>query len=205
MATPSIESTKITLNGIIKELGLGSFFEVSIDKDQSIFKLKEEIYEKVQASLPNNIVGGISIKLWSVRVPRNDSKIDQLKEDVNATVENVLGGVEVGSFHFVRDCFDNLNSSEIHIVIQDLPIWSVPHRLDEEILLCDLLTNHEATNARNSSANSIKESKEREKLDYYDETVLVKKPTHYRTDYQIDVEEDDNCFSNSGETADPDD
>lgn len=87
----------------------------------------------------------------------------------------------------------------------DLPIWSVPHRLDEEILLCDLLTNHEATNARNSSANSIKESKEREKLDYYDETVLVKKPTHYRTDYQIDVEEDDNCFSNSGETADPDD
>lgn len=87
MATPSIESTKITLNGIIKELGLGSFFEVSIDKDQSIFKLKEEIYEKVQASLPNNIVGGISIKLWSVRVPRNDSKIDQLKEDVNATVE----------------------------------------------------------------------------------------------------------------------
>ena|SRR5437763_1644552 len=107
----------ITLNGIIKELGSEGYFEVPIDKEESVFALKEAIYVKVKDSLPNNITGGISIKLWKVNVLRNDPKFDQLRY-TNTTVENVLGGSEISSLFLVKDVFNDINSSEIHIVMQ---------------------------------------------------------------------------------------
>ncbi|CAG8573722.1 2775_t:CDS:2 [Funneliformis mosseae] len=92
----------ITLNGIIKKLSSKSYFEVLIDKKESVFALKKTIYVKVKDSLLNNITGDISIKLYA-----------------NMTVENVLRGSKISSLNLVKDVFDDINSSEIHIVIQD--------------------------------------------------------------------------------------
>lgn len=107
----------ITFNGIIKELGLESYFEVPIDREESGFVLKKVIYDKIKDFLLNNITDGISIKLQKVNdVTCNDSKIDQLKHP-NTTVKNLLKGNEIYSYFLVKECFNKLNSSEIHIVV----------------------------------------------------------------------------------------
>ncbi|CAG8673797.1 5519_t:CDS:2 [Funneliformis caledonium] len=118
------------------ELDSESFFEVPIDKEKSVLRLRRQFMSKY----------------------------------ANTTVENVLGGSEIGSLNLVKNVFDNINSSEIHIVIQD----------------------------------SIKKSRKKEKLDYYDKKGSEKKPI-YKSNWEYDEKEGDNVLCNPSEYPDPDD
>src|SRR2546423_627265 len=74
---------------------------------------------------------------------------------------------------------------------------------DDELLMHIMLQQHK-NNIKMSSADSIKESREKEKLDYYDETVVAEKLI-YKSKWEYDEKEGDNVLCNPGGYPDPDD
>lgn len=109
------EMDTITLNGIVKDLGFGSYFEITIDKNKSIYQLKKAILRELKHIYPN--IDAIGIQIWTVQIPKNDARFERLKND-DETIENLLGGEKIRyAISNIQEHFRNLNKDDVHMVV----------------------------------------------------------------------------------------
>lgn len=109
------EMDTITLNGIVKDLGIGSLFKTVINKNESIYDLKKAILWELRPMYQD--IAAIGIQIWTVRIPKNDTRFERLKND-DETVENLLGGEHIRyAISKIKEHFSNLNEDDIHMVV----------------------------------------------------------------------------------------
>ncbi|CAB5295914.1 unnamed protein product [Rhizophagus irregularis] len=113
----------ITLNCIIKE-SPGVVFDITINKNKSILRLKDAIKEKLQDTFRN--IDTIGIKLWKVQVAQEDSRLEQLRNP-DVSVDNVLDKEEVNEIQRGTDkignLFENTDNNNIHVIVQGKENW----------------------------------------------------------------------------------
>lgn len=104
----------ITLNCILKEDGLRSYFGIKINKDERISVLKEAVWEKTKKKYD---IDTISLELWRVDLPFEDDadkeKFQRLKD------EDVLDGKKLEDVTIVIEKEFDVNPVEgnIHIIV----------------------------------------------------------------------------------------
>ncbi|CAI2197126.1 462_t:CDS:2, partial [Funneliformis geosporum] len=137
------EMAEITLNCIVKEFP-HNIFDITIDKNKNVLRLKDKIKEKMPNSFQN--IDIIGIKVWFVQVRQDDNRLNQLS-DPSVSVESVLGEKDVYEAQrvlnkielFLKDI--NINNDDIHVIVQGKEKWcSVCDAPFEDI---SLLKNHE--------------------------------------------------------------
>ncbi|RGB39618.1 hypothetical protein C1646_754251 [Rhizophagus diaphanus] len=87
------EMNTITLNGIVKDLGIGSLFKTVINKNESIYNLKKAILIK--------------------RLKNDDETVESLlgREKIQYAISRI------------KEHFSNLNEHDIHIVVLGKADW----------------------------------------------------------------------------------
>ena|SRR5437868_2745104 len=109
-----IMDDEIILNCIVKE-SPGTIFQVSINEKKSIYKLKKEIKKELSDEFQN--IDPIGIKLWSVQLCQNDSRLTQLRNYSASEVDN-LGKEAQYSTLEVREYFNTKVRDNIHVIVQ---------------------------------------------------------------------------------------
>ncbi|RIA99151.1 hypothetical protein C1645_731159 [Glomus cerebriforme] len=113
---------EITLNCIVKEFS-HNIFDITIDKNKNVLRLKDKIKEKMLNSFQN--IDIIGIKVWFVQVRQDDNRLNQLSVP-SVSVESVLGEKDVYEAQrvlnkielFLKDI--NINNDYIHVIVQVL-------------------------------------------------------------------------------------
>ena len=121
MGLPVYEKmAEITLNCIVKEFP-HNIFDITIDKNKNVLRLKDKIKEKMPNSFQN--IDIISIKLWFVQLRQDDSRLKQLIRPLES-VESVLDQNEIYEAQhilykindFLKD--NDISNNKIHVIVQ---------------------------------------------------------------------------------------
>ncbi|RHZ88172.1 hypothetical protein Glove_26g324 [Diversispora epigaea] len=165
-----------------------------------VYRLKEKVLEKNKNHFQN--VDAINLKIWSVRVSRDNPQIDEIKGEYES-VETILAGNVVKSASIIKECFKNINTLDLHFVVQGEPNkCTMCGKEIEDIheLTLHIHLEHENLKKKDDifSSHFVPDN------EVFEETVLVKKPI-YRSKFEFDRKEGNNNFYNPGENADSDD
>jgi hypothetical protein len=105
----------ITLNGIIKELGSKGYFKVSVGRDEDVYDLKAKILEEQGKYF--QAFDAMNLKVWSVQVARNSTKLDDIKDE-SASIESILAGKEARSIDKITSHFEEIDENHVHFVVR---------------------------------------------------------------------------------------
>ncbi|PKC53052.1 hypothetical protein RhiirA1_480128 [Rhizophagus irregularis] len=94
--------------------------KVSINKKKSIYKLKKEIKKELSDAFQN--IDPIGIKLWSVQLRQNDSRLTQLRNYSASEVDNLGKEAQYSTFE-VGEYFNTNVRDNIHVIVQGKENW----------------------------------------------------------------------------------
>src|SRR3954469_1423063 len=108
---------QVTLNCFVHGDTTGKFFAVKIDKTEPIALLKDAIKAKKEHAFQG--VDASDLDIWKVQLCGSppDDQFTALKNNVNADIQNTLGGVQVDEIDDVGEHFDDPPKKYLHIIV----------------------------------------------------------------------------------------
>ncbi|CAB4376688.1 unnamed protein product [Rhizophagus irregularis] len=150
------ESTKITLNCVVKENPIEGQFRIKIEGNDFICDLREAIRENQRGTFE---YGSLGIKLWSVDIDlgNNRAVLEQL-QNADSTVESVTGGIRImEGFRKIRLHFNNPDPNKIHLVVQAVQNWC--DVCDKGFASKKTLNKHKESNTHNKMLDRERKAK----------------------------------------------